>query len=253
MIQEQTGKPSEQKHHNDIYGDLKKNEGKVASEAIPAATVVLIRDQDEGMEILMLKKNSKIAFGGMWVFPGGKIDAEDSGDGRDSLATARFAAARETEEEAGITTSPDDFVYFAHWTPPASTPRRYATWFFASKVTSDQAIQIDGGEILEHEWMNPADALKRHTAGEIDLAPPTWITLYSLSLYARADKALEVFADRPEKIYETRVLLREDGIRVAMWAGDHGYESKDPDVTGDRHRLVLDPKGFEFQNTVEEY
>ena len=253
MTQEQTDKPSEKKHHNDIYGDLKRNEGDAIPEAIPAATVVLVRDTDNGMEALMLKKNSKIAFGGMWVFPGGKIDEEDHGDDRDSLATARFAAARETEEEAGITTSPDEFVYFAHWTPPASTPRRYATWFFASKVTTDQAIRIDGGEILEHEWMNPADALKRHAAGEIDLAPPTWITLYSLSLYPSADIALAVFAARPEKVYETRVLLREDGIRVTTWSGDAGYESKDADESGNRHRLVLDPKGFEFQNTVEEY
>ena len=244
---------SEQKHHNDIYGDLKANEGGEVAAAIPAATVVLIRDQSDGLEVLMLKKNSKIAFGGMWVFPGGRIDDDDYPDDRDPLTAARQAAARETEEEAGVSTSPDDFVWFAHWTPPASTPKRFATWFFAAKLNQDQVISIDGGEILEHHWMSPADALDKHTAGEIDLAPPTWITLYHLSLYPTADKVLDVFRSQPEKVYETRVHIRSDGIRVAMWQGDSGYTSKDPDAQGDRHRLVLNPNGFEFENSAVTY
>ena len=46
-------------------------------ELIPAATVVLLRDGADGIETLMLRKNSKIAFAGMWVFPGGRIDVEE--------------------------------------------------------------------------------------------------------------------------------------------------------------------------------
>jgi 8-oxo-dGTP pyrophosphatase MutT (NUDIX family) len=244
---------NDQKHHNDIYGDLKENEADEVPAAIPAATVVLLRDQSDGLEVLMLKKNSKIAFGGMWVFPGGRIDDDDYPEDRDPLAAARQAAARETDEEAGVLTSPDDFVWFSHWTPPASTPKRFATWFFATKLNQDQAIRIDGGEILEHNWMSPADALDKHTAGEIDLAPPTWITLYHLSLYPTADKVLDVFRIQPEKVYETRVHVRSDGIRIAMWQGDSGYTSKDPDAEGDRHRLVLNPNGFEFENTAVTY
>ena len=49
--------------------------------AMPAATVVVLRDGADGPETLMLRKNSKIAFGGMWVFPGGKVDAEDWNEG----------------------------------------------------------------------------------------------------------------------------------------------------------------------------
>lgn len=244
---------TELKHHNDIYGDLKQIEAHDITEAIPAATLVLIRDQAEGLEVLMLKKNSKISFGGMWVFPGGRIDDADYPENRDPLIAARQAAARETAEEAGISTSPDDFIWFSHWTPPASTTKRFATWFFAAKIKPDQVIVIDGGEILEHDWMNPRDALQKHTAGEIDLAPPTWITLYHLSLYPTADKVLEVFRTQPEKVYETRVHVRKDGIRVAMWQGDSGYTNKNPDEQGDRHRLVLNPDGFQFENTVVTY
>ena len=48
------------------------------SELIPAATVVVLRDAETGLEALMLRRNSKIAFGGMWVFPGGRVDEEDA-------------------------------------------------------------------------------------------------------------------------------------------------------------------------------
>ena len=81
--------------------------------AIPAATVVLLRDGVDGLETLMLRRNSKLAFaGGAWVFPGGRIDPEDypGGAARPTtgavLAAARTAAAREAMEEAGADRRP---------------------------------------------------------------------------------------------------------------------------------------------------
>ena len=47
---------------------------------VPAATVVLARESEvhPDIEILLLKRNSRLVFhGGHWVFPGGRIDAED--------------------------------------------------------------------------------------------------------------------------------------------------------------------------------
>ena len=64
-------------HRNDMYGNIesRSEDDPNVSALIPAATVVLLREGDCGVEVLMLRKNSKITFGGMWVFPGGKIDA----------------------------------------------------------------------------------------------------------------------------------------------------------------------------------
>ena len=46
--------------------------------AMPAATVVLLRDTPDGVETLMLRRDTELAFaGGAWVFPGGRIDPED--------------------------------------------------------------------------------------------------------------------------------------------------------------------------------
>ena len=242
---------STDKHENDIYGDLDK---KNADEpAIPAATVVLLRDDTDGVEVLMLRKNARIDFGGMWVFPGGRIDPNDYQGGDDLEAAARRAASREAEEEAGISPVSSEFVWFAHWTPPASTARRYATWFFATHADIDEPIKVDGGEIEEHAWINPAAALEKHSAGEIDLAPPTWVTLYELSRYQPTAAVLTHLASREPKVYETHVAERSDGIRVAMWHGDSGYVNWDPDLDGDRHRLVMARGGFTFENTVEDY
>ena len=248
--------PTDKTHRNDIYGDLAPVAADSIAPPIPAATVVMLRDVTtcaSGVEVLMLKKNSKIAFGGMWVFPGGRIDAEDYPPDGDLDVAARNAAARETFEEAGLQAAAEDFVLFAHWTPPATTPKRFATWFFATRVLVDSPVQIDGGEILEHLWIDPADALARHKAGEIDLAPPTWITLHQLTLHGASESILAHFQANPHNVYATRVVKNSAGVRVALWAGDAGYGAADADVAGDRHRLVLAEDGFVFENNVVLY
>ena len=45
----------------------------------PAATVILMRELKEGdFEIFMVKRSNRSAFGSLYVFPGGKLDPEDS-------------------------------------------------------------------------------------------------------------------------------------------------------------------------------
>lgn len=91
----------------------------------PAATVVLARDQEKGLQVLLLKRSAKSRFmGGNYVFPGGRVETADynvdlwqphldlqpdvisrrhGGDltGDEALANA-IAAIRETFEEAGV-------------------------------------------------------------------------------------------------------------------------------------------------------
>ena len=121
------------------------------TEAAPAATAVLLRDANDGLEVLLLKRNSQLAFhGGAWVFPGGRIDPADFGAGGDEGA-ARRAAAREAREEAGLTVDPDALVHISHWTTPEGLPKRFATWFFVGLADATQ-VRVDGGEIHEHAW-----------------------------------------------------------------------------------------------------
>lgn len=229
------------------------------SPAIAAATVVLLRNTDDGIETLMLRKNSRIAFGSMWVFPGGRIDDSDRVDANsaalDDLAAARKAAAREAHEEAEIDVDPDSMVIFAHWIPPVDAPKRYATWFFAARVDdrseNESSVKIDEGEIVEGEWMTPQACLQRHHEGEIELAPPTWVTLATLRGYENAQAALDCLKDRPPRHFATRICNSEQGP-IAMWAGDAGYEANDVTLSGPRHRLEMFGEGYRYLDTLEE-
>ena len=43
----------------------------------PAATVLLVRDRGNELEVLMVKRSKRPPFGNLYVFPGGKIDESD--------------------------------------------------------------------------------------------------------------------------------------------------------------------------------
>ena len=209
-------------------------------DAIPAATVVLARDCNgaDGYEVLMLRKNAQLAFGGMWVFPGGRVDADD-GAGEDG---ARRAAVREALEEAALVVEASSLVPFSHWTPPRGAPRRFATWFFLAPAPVGGEVTIDGGEIHDHVWVTPTVALERHAAGEVELAPPTWVTLEWLAAVPTIEAALAQAAAGPVEYFETHI-GSADGDLVAVWHGDAAYESGDLAAPGPRHRLVMRPAG----------
>jgi 8-oxo-dGTP pyrophosphatase MutT (NUDIX family) len=80
--------------------------------ARPASTVVILRDAPGGIEVFMVVRHREIDFAsGALVFPGGKVDAQDSGSVWTELIAAApsapdrsffVAAGRETFEEAGL-------------------------------------------------------------------------------------------------------------------------------------------------------
>jgi 8-oxo-dGTP pyrophosphatase MutT (NUDIX family) len=166
--------------------------------AKPAATVMLLRDADtdEGIEVFMLRRTKAAAFaGGMYVFPGGKVEEAD-GDGDDGYA---IAAIRECYEEAGVllatdaggrmvadghpalsyrqavydgtidlrqlcaqhglTPALDRLVWISHWiTPVGEAPRRFDTRFFVAAAPPDQSSHHDDNETIASAWVRP-DAL----------------------------------------------------------------------------------------------
>ena len=86
--------------------------------------------------------------------------------------------------------------------------------------------------------MYPGEALERRDAGEIELAPPTWITLNSLSGHANTRDALEATRAREPERFETRIAVESEGP-IAMWKGDAGWPEGDANQPGARHRLRM--------------
>src|SRR5215510_3856119 len=117
------------------------------AEVRPAATACILRDTDDGLEVLMVRRATKLDFhGGAWVFPGGRIDEGDYRETDDDLVSAaRRAAARETLEEAGLAVEVDSMVHVSNWTTPEISPKRFATWFFAVGAGDDHDnVAADG-------------------------------------------------------------------------------------------------------------
>jgi 8-oxo-dGTP pyrophosphatase MutT (NUDIX family) len=233
-------------------------EGEEIPEAVPAATTVLVRDGASGLEVLMARRNSRLAFaGGSWVFPGGRVDPEDwegepVTDLRDArmLDAARRAAVREAAEETGAIVDAAALVLISHWTPPIQAPKRFATYFFLGPAPVEIAdLQADGGEIHELGWLHPAAAIEARNAGEIELAPPQFITLEHLRPFATAAGALAHYATHRPEHFATSFAGVEGGM-IAMYEGDAAYGTDEPDAPGPRHRLWMLDSGWRYERTV---
>jgi 8-oxo-dGTP pyrophosphatase MutT (NUDIX family) len=204
--------------------------------------VVLLRDADGGLEVLLARRAASLDFhGGAWVFPGGRIDPGDyAGDFDDVLAAARRAAAREAFEECGMTVLAESFTYLAKWTTPEIAPKRFATWFFVGRA-SDDVLMADGGETTELRWFSPADALEARERGEIDLAPPQYVSLMLLDGHPDVDTALAAMAAFDAFDVTPRFTRLDDGTAVCIYDDDVAYEDLDLGRPGRRHRLFMRP------------
>jgi 8-oxo-dGTP pyrophosphatase MutT (NUDIX family) len=197
--------------------------------AKPAATVMLLRDAADGIEVFMLRRTTAAAFAsGMYVFPGGKVDPAD-GDGDIGYV---IAAIRECYEEAGIllatdvngamvddghpalahrqavydgdvdlralcdehhlTPAIDDLVWVSHWiTPVEEAPRRFDTRFFIAVAPPAQTSKHDDNETIASSWVRPAEALRRQADGELTMMPPTIKNLEFVGAHPDAASAME--------------------------------------------------------------
>ena len=227
-----------------------------------AATVVLLRDAPEGLQVLLLERpRNRGSFAGAWVFPGGVVDPGDYGQSADDdveLAAARQAGVRETAEETGLQLKLPDLRRLSCWVPPPEAPRRYRTWFFLAPAP-DGDILLSPDEHVDSVWLAPDEALERHRAGTMSLFPPTWVTLHGLLGAGTVEQALARASAAAPETYATRQLPGH--VPPAMvWHGDAEYpDSADPAATFDegttprdpssRHRLIMDENRWSYERT----
>ena len=192
----------------------------MADEAIPAATLILIRDRPEGaVELLMVERAKGMAFAaGALVFPGGRIDQADRAFADElGVDPHAVAAIRETIEETavpvGLDPVPDResalklqrsltadepladalgttgyridlsaLTPFARWVPKFHAVRRFDTLFFVAPAPPGEwEPRVIEGECAGAFWISAAEVLERDRTGEARLIFPTRRTLERLA------------------------------------------------------------------------
>jgi 8-oxo-dGTP pyrophosphatase MutT (NUDIX family) len=188
----------------------------------PAATVILLRGAAERLEILLVKRNPRARFmGGAWVFPGGAVDRHE-GRGEPAL---RAAAMRELREEAGIELrDPHALIGFSRWITPEEIKIRFDTWFYLAAAPPGVQARVDGHEVVEARWYEPANALRAGRAGEIALVFPTIKQLEQLSNFRSASELIDYARGRAVQPVQPRVLGTGETARIVL-PGEPGYES----------------------------
>ena len=154
-------------------------------ETVPrqAATVILLRGSDAGLEVLLVKRNPESRFmAGAWVFPGGAVKrptATAGGSPRRRPARAGRGGGRPPRRSAGARALlPLDhsrrgqdplrhLVLPRHRSPPGQQP------------------EVDGAEVVDLGWYRPAAALEAARDGQLLLVFPTIKHLEQLSPSAR--------------------------------------------------------------------
>lgn len=237
-----------------------------APEIRPASTVMLVRDGEQGVQVFMLRRTTAAAFaGGMYVFPGGRVDATD-GPAESPLAY-RTAAVRECYEESGVLLATHDgaliadghpalghreeihsgklsiaqlcvrydlelaldrLVWTQRWiTPKGEVPRRFDTRFYVVGQPPAQSFAShDDSETVASMWVTADDALRQQREGNLLMLPPT---IAALSFLASRPTVEDLLA-HAAAIGEPPAILPKfrpgSGWQVVL-PGEPGYDELD--------------------------
>ncbi len=188
-----------------------------------AASVLVLRGGDAGLEILLVRRNPEQRFmGGAWVFPGGAVDPGD-GEGEAGL---RATAVRECAEEAGVELNdPAGLVAYSRWITPAAVKIRFDTWFFLVPAPAGAAPRVDGAECVDWRWATPAGALAAAETGELTMVFPTIKHLEQLAGFASAEELLTFARTREVRAIEPRVVMEGETARIVL-PGEPGYAAE---------------------------
>ncbi|MES2442976.1 MAG: NUDIX domain-containing protein [Pseudomonadota bacterium] len=232
------------------------------SEAIPAATVIVMREGAGGPpELLMVERAAAMRFaGGALVFPGGRVDPGDHvlaaaipGDPEDNAA--RIAAIRETLEEAGVAVGlevaadaipelrralyagepmgalvaalggelhPEELMPFARWLPNMVPHRIFDTYFYLARAPEDCEPVVDGNENVRLFWMSAQGVLDEAEAGRVHIIFPTRRNLERLARFASWQEAVADAVAHPVRTITPWIEERDDGRHLCI-PDDLGY------------------------------
>lgn len=212
---------------------------------IPAATLILIKDSQDGIKTLLLQRQSKVSFlPNTWVFPGGIIEQQDQQAQNDLWQTAKLAAIRETQEEAGLSIASHQAVPFSRWIAPKEAGKRFDTHFFiATSETTQTALQ--DSEIQAGQWIKPIDAIRQHQEQQLTIIPPTLVSLEWIKHFDNCQSAMQYFQQQTPMIFEPKVCFHQEQT-IMLYHDDVAYRDLDIQRQGKKHRCVLNGHAWQY-------
>lgn len=194
----------------------------IGAPVIPAAAVSVIplRDGADGLEVFVQHRVATMDFAaGAVVYPGGRVDPQDTaapvdlaadalgaladalagtayvGESLDPHAAARTLVAcgvRELREETGVEADAGQLVPWDNWVTPPGLPKRFDVVFFVLHLPAGQGWMPTNTTTEAHlaQWTPARDILEAAARGDLRLMTPNRVILEELAALGSASAVL---------------------------------------------------------------
>lgn len=127
-----------------------------------------------------------------------------------------------------LTLAGDRLVLCARWITPESLSRRYDARFFFVEAPPATQVSAELGELVDHVWITPGEALARYFDYDLHMLFPTARTLGWLEAGESVAEWRECFRGTEIKAILPR-LRRFDGDVVPVMPGEPRYDEREGD------------------------
>ena len=168
-------------------------EKSVPVDAALAASVVLLRETEAGLETYLLHRHARMGFAAsMVVFPGGGLDPADRAD----ADPVRRCAVRETEEETGVRLAPERASAMGALGDPGAGAASLRHLLLCGRAPARAAGRRPVGRDRSRRVVDAGRGARDEQAGRIGLMPPTLSILVELAELGSLADVRRAAADR---------------------------------------------------------
>jgi hypothetical protein len=117
----------------------------------------------------------------------------------------------------------EELVPFARWITPTFIAKRFDTYFYLAPAPPEQIAAHDGKEMVEAQWIRPADALADQASGKRKIVTATLLNLRKLNRSSTVSAAIDAALARPFVTVLPELVERPQGrILLIPEAADYG-------------------------------